>query len=54
MHIVTLAALIVPDLVFEALKRRFWPSMIEVWQELEQDKEVMKRLEETEGEGIVI
>jgi phospholipid-translocating ATPase len=49
-----MAALIIPDLVFDALKRRFWPNMIEIWQELEQDPEIMRKLREEDGDETVI
>lgn len=53
-HIAIMAALIVPDLVVEALQRRFWPTVIQVWQELEQNGEVMRKLQERDGDGIVM
>lgn len=46
-----LAAVIVPELVVDTLKRRFWPSITDIWQELEQDKCIRRRLEVSGGEG---
>lgn len=36
--VVVLTAAILFEVVLETAKRRFWPSMIDVWQELEQNR----------------
>jgi len=43
--IAVLATLIIPELIVDALKRRFWPSIVDIWQELEQDQCIRGRLE---------
>jgi phospholipid-translocating ATPase len=36
--VVVLTAVLLFEVVLETAKRRFWPSMIDVWQELEQNR----------------
>ena len=45
-----LIVLVVIDLVVDVFKRWLWPSEIDVWQELEKDEGVMKKLLERGGE----
>lgn len=46
-----LALLIVLELVVDSLKRQFWPTEIDVWQELERDESVRRKIVERGGEG---
>jgi hypothetical protein len=41
---VVVAVLVVVDVVVDTLQRRFWPSITDIWQELEKDKAVKARL----------
>lgn len=47
-----LAALILVELLGDVCMRWLWPTEIEIWQELEQDEKVRKRLVEVGGYGI--
>jgi len=49
--IIVLAAVIVPELVVDTLKRRLWPSLIDKCQELEQNKNFRLSIEKGGGEG---
>jgi hypothetical protein len=43
--------LVVMDLIINAVQKWWWPTRIEIWQELEQDLTIMKKLAEVGGEG---
>lgn len=44
-------ALVVLDLSIDAVKKWWWPTSVEIWQELEQDERVKEKLREVGGEG---
>jgi phospholipid-translocating ATPase len=46
-----LAVVIVLELGVDVLRRTYWPTLIDLWQELEQDIGIRRRLEESGGEG---
>lgn len=45
------AALVVLDLAIDACKKWWWPTSVEIWQELEQDETVKRKILEVGGEG---
>ncbi|KAG0647426.1 phospholipid-transporting ATPase [Hyphodiscus hymeniophilus] len=49
--VAVLAVVIMLELGIDMLQKIYWPSSIDVWQELEQDSEIRKRLEMSGGEG---
>jgi ABC-type nitrate/sulfonate/bicarbonate transport system permease component len=36
--IIVVAVLVVFDLIINMTKKRFWPSIVDVWQEIEEDR----------------
>jgi phospholipid-translocating ATPase len=49
--IVATGVLAVGDLAIDACKKWWWPTQVEIWQELEQDAKVRKKLKDVGGEG---
>ena len=43
--------LVVVELGIDAVQRRFWPSLTDIWQKLEQDEGIRRKLEESGREG---
>ena len=43
--------LVVVELGIDAVQRRFWPSLTDIWQKLEQDEGIRRKLEESGCEG---
>jgi phospholipid-translocating ATPase len=43
--IVVLTVVLLLELVITVLRKVYWPTLIEVWQELEQDGDIRRRLE---------
>lgn len=50
-HVVILGVLLLADMVGWTVGKWWWPSRIEVWQELEKREDVRKMLVEVGGEG---
>lgn len=46
-----IAVMMVSDLAFDAIKRWWWPSLVQRWQVLEQDPGIRKQMVEIGGEG---
>jgi phospholipid-translocating ATPase len=46
-----IAVMVVSDLAFDAIKRWWWPSLVQRWQVLEQDPETRRQMIEIGGEG---
>lgn len=50
-HIVIVGALVLADMMMNVAGKWWWPSRIEIWQELERDPSVKRKLEDLGGKG---
>lgn len=44
--VIVVAMLVVFELIVNMLKKRFWPSIVDVWQEIEEDRRSGKNEQE--------